>query len=207
MTIKEFSALLTAIVLTSGAIYYTFLIRKREVRPALASWIILSVAFALSYATYWDSPKHSITGNIANLVALANVVCISAVLIWTLWKDELLHLEFTPWQTGCLVASGLIFVFWQVTDKAMLAFLLVQSMLVVAYIPTVQKIWGMEENTDSTIMWGSVFAGSIIGLAPAVLAGDELGILNVCRSIPSSGFTFWMMFRLDRRAKKQLRSA
>lgn len=188
---------LTVLIMFGGAFWYCLLIHQKSIHPTLATWVVGFVAATLSYSMYWDAPHHSIEGNISNLMAMLTISTITILLVWTLWRNHLLGLEFTPWQKGCLAGAAMITWFWFQTNNAWVSFCLIQLLFVIAYIPMIEKLKSLGENTDSTLMWASVMAGSMLGMVPSALKGDELGILNAVRSILCSGFSFHMMWKLD----------
>jgi hypothetical protein len=71
--VREISALIAVIIQVGGAAWYCYVIVKRRVQPPLASWILFATAITISFAAYWDTPRHTLIGNIGNFIAMVNI--------------------------------------------------------------------------------------------------------------------------------------
>jgi hypothetical protein len=158
---------------------YVYLIVQKEIHPALATWVLFCVAVSLSFRTYWSSKKHSIVGNVGNFVDL--------ILVWIILVGIFLFGEnnsflFRPFEIGCLVASGIILLFWVLSKKHLLSNLLLQVIMTVAYFPTIYNLWYATKNTESFSVWCVWLVGGLASLVIAVLKKDTLGIVYSSRA-------------------------
>ena len=80
--------------------------------------------------------------------------------------------------------------------------LLVQGLMIIAYAPTVKRLWYSDRNTESFAIWGAFFGSSLLGLYLAVSGKDWLATAYVARALVSVAIVLFLMIRLELRARR-----
>jgi len=170
---KEFSLISVSIITILLTIKYVNLLIKQRTKPALAMWIMFSVAVGMSMVTYLAQGEYGFLDNIQNTVDLFYVAAITtSILIFGDKKSKISRFDL-----GCLGAVLLIVVFWIFTQNHLLTNILIQSILVIAYFPVVQRMIKTRENSESFIVW----LGMLI--APALSLISSKGLLATVYSV------------------------
>jgi len=190
----------TVVVLIVSAIWYSRRIWNADAIPVVTTFILMTVVLGLSYVMYWDKPGASWTGNPGNLSGLINVFIVTTVLTVRHVKDGTFALAFNKLQKWCLALGGLIVVGWLVTDNPTMSYLLMQTLALVAYTPTVVRLIRDKNPKDSNILWGSILLATILSIQPSLERGDVLGVIYILRALPSTlivvGLIWWKKRRL-----------
>ncbi len=208
MTLREISALVSAILVVIGTIWYIYHVRTSErIRPVMATWIVTSCGTVLSLITYWTSPGHSLVSNVYNAMT---VITINAILynVIKVNKQRKIPLEFNLFQKFCLWASGGIVVYWAILVFALgrtgiVPNVFLQILMFVGYLMTVQKLLSAERNTEPTATWWLIFAAAIVGLCTGIISKNSLSILFAARTAIGTLMLICCMLRLDRRERRQ----
>lgn len=175
---------------------YSWLTWQGEIQPVLATWVLFLVAVGLSFMTYWSTTKHSVAGNIINVVDLFNV-CLIMFSILVLGKN--IRLGFNLFEIGCLVASGTILIFWRLSRKHATSNMALQAIMTVAYFPMFYQLWHASRNTEQLGVWVLVWVASAIALIPATIDRDKLGFIYAMRSLSMVSVVLILMFRINLR--------
>jgi hypothetical protein len=187
---REFSIYSVTLIILLITVRYIWLLVKRKIKPALAMWIIFSIAIVMSMITYLSDGNYRFSDNIMNTVDLVYVTTVSAAILIFGEKDS----RFTPFDKGCLAAVLLIVVFWIITRDHRTANILVQCILVIAYFPVVKRLFESRENTEPFSVW----IGMLI--APAISLLSSKGILATIysiRAIICVGTLLFLMLRIE----------
>lgn len=177
---RKISAFIATALMLIVGFRYSWLTWQGEIQPVLATWLLFLVAVFLSFMTYWSTEKHSFTGNIINTTDLFNM-CLIMFSIIVLGKNTIL--EFNAFDISCLVASGIILVFWRLSKMHVIANLALQGIMTVAYFPTIYRLWHTKTNTEQFGVWILVWIASAVALIPAYINRDKLGMIYASRSL------------------------
>ena len=204
MTLRELSALASAVFIIAGAIWYVYVaIRGDKVKPVLASWAIISGTMSLSFGTYWTSPNHSLVNNAANAASvIATLIILITVFCLSVRNRE--AIRFSRFQKWCLVVSGLIVSFWVTIvwvfhGTGIAPYILTQILMFVGYAVTAEKLWRSTKNTESLFTWSSIMLGCAIGLYTAISSGEGLSIIYAGRATVTTATIVWLMCRIERK--------
>ena len=152
--------------------YITLLVRK-EIKPALAMWLFFSVAIVMSLVTYRSEGGYGLLDNIMNTVDLIYVVTVCIAIF--LFGDR--NSRFSRFDKGCMVAVGIIMLFWIFTQNHRLTNILMQVILVIAYFPVVKRLLESRENTEPFSVWIGML------LAPSIALLSSKGTLATIYSV------------------------
>jgi uncharacterized membrane protein YqjE len=172
---------------------------KKEIKPALAMWIIFSIAIIMSMVTYLSDGNYRLSDNIMNTVDLFYVITISVAILIFGEKSS----RFSNFDSACLIAVLIIVIFWIISRNHRAANILIQCILVIAYFPVVKRLLESRENTEPFSVW----IGMLI--APALSLLSSKGILATIysfRAILCVGTLLLLMLRIEIINKRLKRS-
>lgn len=194
---KEYFALMVALIWFSGHVFYIIQIIRKKIFPTLSTWIIFSVAVGLNTASYLvASDKDIVSGSIVVTDALVCPLIVFAVAIFTYSG-----LRFKPFEKYYLITAACIVVFWRITGDAFAANLLVQALIVVGYLPTVQHLIHAIKNPETYITWSISLGAATLSLYPIIANGNLLASIYSIRAIIMISFVLFLMFLINRRNK------
>lgn len=197
----EVVATVIAIVFAiAGDGWYFLRILSGGVAPALATWLIFAVASSLSLASYLrHDGGHPFITNVANRTDPVLSWLVVVIILAVPGSDK----SIRPFDIGCLVASGIILLFWLAAWKnkkaAFRANLSIQLIMSAGYLPTLHKLFAGGRNTESFLTWGlNLFVGILLIIAP-VRRRDWLGAVYLGRAIVFMAIILAEMLYFDHR--------
>ena len=196
---KTFSIISVCLITVLLTVRYIWLLVKKEIKPALAMWVMFSTAVGMSLVTYLSSGNFSFFDNILNSVDLIYVVTISVAI--AVFGDK--TSKITRFDLGCLIVVLLIVIFWIFTQNHIVTNFLVQTILVIAYFPVVKRLFETRQNTEPFIIW----IGMLI--APFLSLLSSQGILAkvyAVRAIICVGILLVIMLWIEVAGKKSKKS-
>jgi hypothetical protein len=175
---KIVSAWLVSVLMISVGIIYSYQIHKKDVKPALSTWLILLTGIVLSFATYIVAENKDYISGILNTIAVVEASMVVLAII--AWGDS--SVRFKSFEKKYLVgAIGIVF-FWILAKDSFTSNLLTQLLLFVGYLPTIQKLV-REKNNESLLVWGLFLVSGIVSLYPAIVGGNFLSVVFSVRMI------------------------
>jgi hypothetical protein len=157
---KVFSIVSVSLITIVLAFSYIRQLLKKEIKPALAMWVMFSVAVAMSLITYLKEGNYGFSDNILNSVDVIYVVTVSVAI--AIWGDH--TSKITRFDLGCLVVVGLIIVFWFFTQNHMATNFMIQTILVIAYFPVVKRLIETRKNTEPFLVWTGMMIAPVFSL-------------------------------------------
>lgn len=133
---------------------------KKQIKPALAMWIMFSTAVGMSLITYLSAGNFGFLDNILNTVDLVYVVTISVAI--AIFGDK--SSKITRFDKGCLLVVLMIVIFWIFTQNHIVTNFLVQCILVIAYFPVVKRLLETRENTEPFLIWIGMLIAPVLSL-------------------------------------------
>lgn len=192
---KEFSIISVSIITVLLTIKYISQLIKKQTKPALAMWIMFLVAVGMSMVTYLAEGNYGFLDNIQNTVDLFYVAAITASIL--IFGDK--NSKISRFDLGCLGAVLLIVVFWIFTQNHLVTNFLIQSILVIAYFPVVQRMLKTRENNESFIIWLGMLIAPVLSL---LSSKGLLATVYSVRAIFCIGFLLLFMLWIEFSAKK-----
>jgi len=193
---KLFSIFSVVLIIIFLTIRYTMLVVQKKVKPALAMWVMFSVAVGMSLITYLAEGNYGFLDNILNTVDLIYVLTISVAII--IFGDK--SSKISKFDLGCLVAVLLIVFFWIFTQNHLVTNFFVQSILVIAYFPVIQRMLKTRENSESFLIWGGMLIAPVFSL---LSSKGMLATIYSVRAIICVGLLMLLMLWIELSAKKR----
>lgn len=175
---------------------YVYQLVKKEIKPALAMWIMFSVAVIMSLVTYLSESNYGFLDNILNTIDVIYVVSISVAI--AIWGDK--SSKITRFDIGCLVAVGLIVIFWLFTQNHLVTNVLIQAILVIAYFPVVKRLMETKENNEPILIWIGMLIAPVFSL---LSSKGILATVYSVRAIICVGTLLILMFLIEKADRKR----
>jgi hypothetical protein len=199
----ETAVVLTVVLMIVSAVDYVRRAWIQETNPAPTTWILIATTAVLSAWMYLVSPRRSWTANIQLISSVANSLIILIGVIASKVRFGKLKMEFDRGQKQCLLAGAAVVPFWMLTQQALLAYILVQAIAVIAYWATVKRLRHAKACSEPTFLWVCVLLASLCAVYPAWARRDLFAWILLVRVIPSTA----IMIYLISRAKQRMRQA
>ncbi len=157
---KTFSIISVSLVTILLTVRYIWQLVKKEIQPALAMWVMFSVAVTMSLITYLKEGNYGFSDNILNSVDVIYVITVSVAIALSGDKRS----KITPFDLGCLVIVGLIVVFWIFTQNHLVTNFMIQTILVIAYFPVVKRLFETRVNSEPFLIWAGMLIAPVLSL-------------------------------------------
>jgi hypothetical protein len=169
---------------------------KKQIKPALAMWIMFSTAVGMSLITYLSAGNFGFLDNILNTVDLVYVITISVAI--AIFGDK--SSKITRFDKGCLLVVMMIVIFWIFTQNHVVTNILIQLILVIAYFPVVKRLLETRENTEPFLIW----IGMLIAPGLSLLSSKGmLATVYSVRAIICVGLLLLFMLWIEISGKKE----
>ncbi len=168
---------------------------KKQIKPALAMWVMFSIAVGMSLVTYLADSDYGFSDNILNTVDVIYVVTISVAI--AIWGDK--SSKITRFDMGCLIVVGLIVVFWLFTQNHLVTNFMIQTILVIAYFPVVKRLFETHENTEPFLIWIGMLIAPVLSL---LSSKGLLATVYSVRAIICVGLLLILMLWIEVSGKK-----
>lgn len=182
-----YSVVIISIIIT---VIYIRQLLLRKIKPALAMWIFFSIAIIISMITYLREGNYGILDNIMNATDLVYVVSVTVAII--IFGDK--SSRFTRFDTGCLIAVILITVFWFFTKDHLATNLLMQTILVIAYFPVINRLLRSKENSEPFLVWIGMLVAPVLAL---ISSRGLLAAIYSTRAIICVSILLALMLRVE----------
>jgi hypothetical protein len=192
---KTFSILSVSLITILLETRYIWLLIKKEIKPALAMWVMFSVAVAMSLITYLKEGNFDFSDNILNSVDVIYVVTISVAI--AVFGDK--SSKITRFDLACLVVVGLIVIFWLFTQNHLVTNFMIQTILVIAYFPVVKRLLETKQNTEPFIIWIGMLIAPFLSL---LSSQGMLATIYAVRAIICVGLLLILMLWVELSDKK-----
>ena len=169
---------------------------KKQIKPALAMWIMFSTAVGMSLITYLSAGNFGFLDNILNTVDVVYVVTISVAI--AIFGDK--SSKITRFDKGCLLVVLMIVIFWIFTQNHIVTNFLVQCILVIAYFPVVKRLLETRENTEPFLIWIGMLIAPVLSL---LSSKGMLATVYSVRAIICVGLLLLLMLWIEVTGKKR----
>ena len=176
--------------------YYCWQIVRQKIKPSLAMWVFFTIAVFGSLITYLSEGNYRLVDNILNSTDILLVVSVTAAI--SLYGDK--STKFNAFDKGCLAAVLVIAVFWLLTQNHIVAHLLIQAILVIAYFPVVRRLWTAQKNTESFLAWIGMMVAPMLSL---LSSKGLLATIYSVRAIVCTGLLLLLMLRVEMQPRRQ----
>jgi hypothetical protein len=193
---KAFSIISVTLIIFLITVRYIWLLVKKEISPALAMWIMFSIAVGMSLITYLSEGNFGFLDNILNTVDMVYVITISVAI--AIFGDK--SSKITPFDKGCLLVVMMIVIFWIFTQNHIVTNILIQCILVIAYFPVVKRLMETRENSEPFLIWIGMLIAPVLSL---LSSKGLLATVYSVRAIICVGLLLLLMLWIEVSGKKR----
>jgi hypothetical protein len=164
MSASTFAAIaVVLLVFYVGARYCTKLVRK-EISPRIATWLIFEIGVVMSLLSYLSGSDHSLVKAALNA---ADSLQVTVILLTLVIEQRGQKIQFTRNELASLGISCVAAALWMVTKTGWIGFIGFQSVMSVAYLPTIESLWRWKLGPSPEPMekWGINVIIALIGVA------------------------------------------
>jgi hypothetical protein len=191
--LKILPQIIIVVCVLAATLIYVRGIRNNTVKPILATRIFLFLAFLLTFLTdFRQTGVHGLSANMLNIVDILSVLVTFFAMAMSKNKGR----KFTNFEKICLYLVIIIFLIWIISGQNILANILIQIILVIAYLPTLIHLWKSKENTESLSAWSLDFFASIFGMIIPLQTMNLLPLIYSTRSAISTLAVIVLILRL-----------
>ncbi len=197
------SIYVSLLLIIFSSLYYVYYAWQGKTKPVPTTWILLLVTMVLTlfFAMKGSGGIKNWTEYIAIIYAVINVGIILPGVIATNIRNGTLKIAFDRFQIGCLYAAGVVVIVWYFTNQLLLSYLLIQSIALIAYIATAQRLMKVETTTEPMLYWIGAFLANLIAAYPALVKWNIYAWIYLVRAIPSVFFIIYLIWRIKNRMK------
>jgi hypothetical protein len=198
---REMKALciwLVIIIMVLFAVIYVYQIRKKIIKPALATWITFLLGTGLSLTTYAIAENHDFRSGILNTLDFASVgIIVITIIIYggKRGKLEIFHKLY-------FIGVGIIILYGFFSGNAWNSNIFAQVLIGIGYIPTIRKLLVQKKNTESFVTWGLSIVAGILALYPAIIGGNSLAVIYAVRTIVLVSLLMLLMLYFEFQSRK-----
>lgn len=184
--------------------YFTIYLRgilAGKVKPVLATWLFLSLAVVISFVTNFH--QTGVSGISANFFNLTDSFAVIAIFFIVLFRKDTRR-SFNVFEKWCIAIVIAILAMWLISGSDIITHLAIQLILVVAYLPSLVKLWHAKENTEALGTWAIDCLASALGLILPIMQADTLPIVYGLRSVISTFLMVVFIVRIKIRSQKEI---
>lgn len=193
--INTVSILSVSLIMVFLTIRYIWQLIKKEIKPALAMWVMFSIAVGMSLITYLKEGNFGFLDNILNTVDIVYVFTVTIAI--AIWGDK--SSKITNFDKWCLVVVLLIVIFWIFTQNHIVTNFLIQTILVIAYFPVVKRLLETKQNSEPFIIWIGMLIAPFLSL---LSSQGMLATVYAVRAIICVGLLLSLMLWIEIAGKK-----
>jgi len=192
---RDFSIISVTLITVFLTIRYIWQLVKKEIQPALAMWIMFSVAVGMSLVTYLAEDNYGFLDNILNTVDVFYVVTISVAIAIFGGKSS----KINRFDKGCLLVVSIIVIFWIFTQNHLVTNILIQCILVIAYFPVIKRLLETRKNSEPFLIWIGMLIAPVFSL---LSSKGLLATVYSVRAIICVGLLLLLMLWVEVTGKK-----
>lgn len=193
--INTVSILSVSLIMVFLTVRYIWQLIKKEIKPALAMWVMFSIAVGMSLITYLKEGNFGFLDNILNTVDIVYVFTVTIAI--AIWGDK--SSKITNFDKWCLVVVLLIVIFWIFTQNHIVTNFLIQTILVIAYFPVVKRLLETKQNSEPFIIWIGMLIAPFLSL---LSSQGMLATVYAVRAIICVGLLLSLMLWIEIAGKK-----
>jgi len=197
--VQKFSIISVSLIMVLLTIRYIWQLVKKEIQPALAMWIMFSIAVGMSLITYLSEDNYGFLNNILNTVDVIYVITILIAI--AIFGDN--SSKITRFDKGCLLVVLLIVIFWIFTQNHLVTNILIQCILVIAYFPVIKRLLETRENSEPFLIWIGMLIAPVFSL---LSSKGMLATVYSIRAIICVGLLLLLMLWIEASGKKKRKS-
>lgn len=171
-------AILCSCIAILGNVQYIREIVKGVVTPTKSTWIIFFLVTGLNISSFLKTRFDLVGG----AYSITDCVMCLVILLFTLIYAHKTKTYFKRFEKYYLIGVSLCALFWTISDNSFVTNLLVQSLIVIGYIPTIHNILASKKSSESKLAWILWALAALLSIYPALAKQNTLAIVYSLRA-------------------------
>ena len=183
MDVSSFAAIAVVLLVFYVGTRYCVRILRKEIAPRIATWLIFEIGVVMSLASYLAGHDHSLVKAALNA---ADSLQVTVILLTLVSAQRGRKIQFTRNELVSLGICCVAAVAWMVSRTGWVGFLGFQSVMSVAYLPTLESLWCWKPGPSPEPMekWGINIVIALLGVAVDVTGRhDYLAMVYPARAL------------------------
>ena len=201
MKLTNLAAMAVVSLVFYVGVRYCIKLLRGEISPRIATWLIFEVGVAMSLASYLAGKNHSLTKAALNA---ADCIQVTVILLTLLIQQNGRKIQFTQNECLSLWISGIATAAWMVTKTGWIGFVGFQSVMSLAYLPTLENLWHWKPGASPEPMekWGINILIALLGLLVDLTGRhDYLAMVYPLRALILCVLVAVLIFRWNQKTK------
>ena len=204
MNISNLAAITVVLLVSYVGVRYCAKLLREEISPRIATWLIFEVGVVMSLASYLAANDHSLIKAALNASDCIQVTVILSTLVITQRGRKI---QFTRNELVSLGISGIAAAAWMITKTGWIGFIGFQSVMSIAYLPTIESLWRWKPGASPEPMekWGINVIIAAIGLVVDVTGRhDYLAMVYPLRALILCVLVVILINRWEQKSKADI---
>jgi uncharacterized membrane protein YkvI len=138
MNVTTLAAIVVVLLVFYVGSRYCIKVIRKEISPRISTWLIFEIGVVMSLASYLAGNDHSLIK--ASLNA-ADSLQVTVILLTLMIEQRRRKITFTRNELASLGISCVAAAAWMFTKTGWIGFIGFQSVMSVAYLPTIESLW------------------------------------------------------------------
>lgn len=192
---SAYVAVIVFLILISGNIGYIKKITQGTVVPTKSTWIIFSIITGLNVSSFLTNKFDLVSG----AYGMTDFFVCSLILTTTLIYSQESKVSFKSFEKYYLIGTSICVLFWIISDNPFQTNLLVQTLIVIGYIPTIHNILSSKKSSESKLIWTIWSIGSFLSLYPAIEKQNTLAIVYSLRATTMCLLILFLTYKFQKK--------
>lgn len=189
-------ALVASAVLIFGNLTYIKGIMKGTVTPTKSTWIIFTIVTGLNVVSFLTNSFDVVSGAYGITDFFLSLMIMVIALIYAR-KSKV---SFKSFEKYYLAGAAVCVLFWVISENPFQTNLLVQTLIIVGYIPTIHSMLSTKSSSESVTSWTIWATGSFMSLYPAIAHSNVLAVVYSLRGTTMCLIILALTYRFQRRS-------
>ncbi len=192
---SAYVAVIASLILISGNIGYIKGIIQNSVVPTKSTWIIFSIVTGLNVSSFLTNKFDLVSG----AYGITDFFLCLMILTVTLVYSQKSKLSFKSFEKYYLVGAFICVLFWIISDNSFQTNLLVQTLIIIGYIPTIHNILSTKRSSESKLSWTIWSIGGFLSLYPAIEKQNTLAIVYSFRATTMCLLILFLTYKFQKK--------
>ncbi len=191
-------ALVASAVLIFGNFTYIKGIMRGTVTPTKSTWIIFTIVTGLNVASFLTNSFDLVSG----AYGITDFFLSLMILVFALMYSRKSKVSFKSFEKYYLAGAAICVLFWVMSDNPFQTNLLVQTLIIIGYVPTIHSMLSTKSSSESMTSWAIWSVGSFISLYPAIAHSNSLAIVYSLRGTMMCIIILTLTYKFQKRPAK-----
>lgn len=188
-------ALIVSAILIIGNVVYIKGIIQGTIIPTKSTWIIFSIVTGSSVSSFLISKFDLVSG----AYGITDFFLCLVILAMTLVYSRKSKVSFRNFEKYYLAGAATCVLFWVISNNPFQMNLLVQTLIIIGYIPTIHNMLSAKRSSESKLAWTIWSLGSFLSLYPAIMKENTLAIVYSVRGMTMCLLILFLTYKFQKK--------